>query len=811
MFIDFAVPGGDNSAAEPSTADVVAKSLDQLFAQNTAKATDASVASMAAANWRPENIKIVQNGPQGLKVPNVLLENADNLNFWQHVAGNQDYAKALYAKSLEADPKLTGPLKVNFRAKDGGMASGVINADGTSQLLISDKAGVDAAQQTVDRNGVSQELSRALQDLQATANSRVSALDAAQNKVNAAQATVVNAMLESAQGLMGLAGTSSQNFNSVADAIVAGGAAKAERAAANVAALQDQAGLDKVKAIWQNSLDTALNLQQKEKAARDKLDFVMSNPFHAAASYLAGGPDKNPVVIAAKETLRQVTSAREDAIKTADSVLIGMGRMQGVLNAEYAIATPAEIKAEAATQASKFRQSTIAEQAKILSLPTDIAKTSAEFAKAGFTMELQAATAELGAKTSTISALTGADKLVAQAEILALRERIAKMQDETKWGLAELKNLGQATPEANSDVAIRYAKLAGLPDGATFKEVTAAVSEAVRTKNPDLELAKVLGQSSTMPAVDKWRMLTALKDSKPLILKAYPEFATAITPGENSFSKWAEINRMHDTAVEIVRKAKQDKFSDKTDRPAAEAAAQKALVTSQAKPEEPVEAIVNGQKATIAAVSPWKINPGVYLMPGENQSGLSDATKAALADNKVAQQAAIEEAKYRLVPKRAGAIRTLTFDDLYAIAAGVKVQNPELSGRQVMSWIADIYKAGAELNNKYTAAKAFGLPEQKNYVINFEPIGFGKAALKVLGAASSETAAALLGTQTLGTVDPLKLGLNAPADSRAAYSALNLRDPFKAIADSEPTDVMNPVQLYNMAIKVDPKLWKDKN
>lgn len=766
----------------------------------------------AARELRPEDLKLYKNadGSSSYKIP---PEAETSINFWERVRSNPEYAKALYsAHDQLSKGALSGkPLMSLVKQPNGDTAQVAITADGSVNIVARTAAEENAlknnaiiAEQRLTTNALLADFSKVIQ-------ATTGAVDRARIKSEGANAALLASLGEVNATMGAIYGGQAAVQDAVVTAKLAAGEAKANNAEARITALLSAPGIDNVKKIWEDTTARHIDLMAKEKTAQANLDKINANPFYSAASILSGGPDKNPVVIGAKATLEQLTVARNNAQVTANAVLTGMGQMQQIIDKSFLVETPTEIRAAAAEDAAKFSAAAAKNRALVAELPVKTAELTAKIAEAGFKDTLATAQLQLQGNQALLAAATGSEKIALGEENARLRKYIADEGNKTKLDIAEMKSSMGVGPEQTLDIAAKYFAIRNnTGEAPTVKEAYEVMMQGVKVKDPMLNKLRDWTSGVTPNSVQKWRELAGAASVRSGLAKAFPAATLAITPTENGYSKWANLELAQEELVANYSKSKLDKANEKADRPIAELAAQKMLVTSQRSPEAPLTANINGKDVKVAAPNPWKVYPGAFLSTTAegNNSGLSAELKAELASNPIAVSAAELEAKYAMLPKTGGAKRTVGVEDILTLALEKKAADPSLTTQQAARWISDIYAAGVQLNNKYVAPEVFGLPKQESYPLVIEKDSIGASILRRVSNFTQDAADFRGGIYGIPTM--IEDARTAGAATRGREFRKNFKDAFTGLTTTEKVDMLKPNDIVMMLTRSNPDLWGNK-
>lgn len=785
-------------------------SVDEITKANTAAAT--SAVQEAARELRPEDLKAYKNpdGGSGYSLP---PEHQNSIAFWEKVKASPDYAKALYSAHNDMTKgALSGkPLAVYVKQPDGSTAQVQVGANGAVDIMGRSAADNTAMQNQVVVGDQRRSTDALLLEFQKVITATTSAVDRAKIKADSADAALLASLAQTNSTLSDVYGGQAAVQNALVTAKIQAGEAEAVNAEKRIAALSSAPGLENVKKIFADTTQRHIDLMAKEAAALDNYQRALDNPFYTMASGFFGGADKNPVIQGAKATVEQLAGARKDAQNTANLVLTGMSEMQRIVEKQFTVATPTEIRVAAAEKAATFSANAAKARIAQAELPSELAKVTAKLAESGFKDTIAIAQLSLNANQALLNAATGNEKLLLTEENLRLKKYIADQTDDTKNNIAEMKLALGADTNATIDIAKKYYALRNnTSEVPSFKDAAATLNQGIKLKDPDLMAIKNWSSGTTPNAVAKWRDMANAAAVRGGLIRAFPEATLAVVSTENGYSKWMGVAQAQEQVVQEYIKSRLDKGNEKSDRPIAEAAAQKMLLDSQRKPEAPLVAVIGGKDVKANAPSPWKVYPGAFLSASaENNSGLSPELKAEFEKNLVAKAVAGLENDYIKLPKSGGTRKTTSFEDVLVLAGKVKADNPNITTQQVMQWVSDIYKAGGELNNKYMAPEVFGLPKQTSYVIEIDKESTGASVLNRI--TSAATLAADAGSLGVGpAVRDLITKDDAGAATRAQTFRKNYRDAFTGIYGTESIDLFKTNDLVMMALRANPTLWADK-
>ena len=785
--------------------------VDEITKANTAAATAA--AQEAARELRPEDLKIRREGNAGGIRFELPAEANTSIAFWERVKKSPEYSKALYSAYDEMSKgALSGkPFSSLVTQPDGSTAQVQITANGAVDIIARSAADNTAMQNQVVVGDQKRTTDALLLEFQKVITATTSAVDRAKIKADSADAALLASLAQTNSTLSDVYGGQAAVQNALVTAKIQAGEAEANNAEKRIAALSSAPGLENVKKIFADTTQRHIDLMAKEAAALDNYQRALDNPFYTMASGFFGGADKNPVIQGAKATVEQLAGARKDAQNTANLVLAGMSEMQRIVEKQFTVATPTEIRVAAAEKAAVFSANAAKARIAQAELPSELAKVTAKLAESGFKDTIAIAQLSLNANQALLNAATGNEKLLLTEENLRLKKYIADQTDDTKNNIAEKKLALGADTNATIDIAKKYYALRNnTSEVPSFKDAAATLNQGIKLKDPDLVAIKNWSSSTTPNAVAKWREMATAAAVRGGLIRAFPEATLAVVSTENGYSKWMGVAQAQEQVVQEYIKSRLDKGNEKSDRPIAEAAAQKMLIDSQRKPEAPLVAVIGGKDVKANAPSPWKVYPGAFLSASaENNSGLSPELKAELEKNLVAKAVAGLENDYIKLPKSGGTRKTTSFEDVLVLAGKVKADNPNITTQQVMQWVSDIYKAGGELNNKYMAPEVFGLPKQTSYVIEIDKESTGASVLNRITSAATLAA----DTSSLG-VGPAVRDLitkdDAGAATRAQTFRKNYRDAFTGIYGTESIDLFKTNDLVMMALRANPTLWADK-
>ena len=785
-------------------------SVDEITKANTSAAT--SAVQEAARELRPEDLKAYKNpdGDSGYSLP---PEHQNSIAFWEKVKASPDYAKALYSAHNDMTKgALSGkPLAVYVKQPDGSTAQVQVGANGSVDIIARSAADNTAMQNQVVVGDQKRTTDALLLEFQKVITATTSAVDRAKIKADSADAALLASLAQTNSTLSDVYGGQAAVQNALVTAKIQAGEAEADNAEKRIAALSSAPGLENVKKIFADTTQRHIDLMAKESAALENYQRALDNPFYTMASGFFGGADKNPVIQGAKATVEQLAGARKDAQNTANLVLTGMSEMQRIVEKQFTVATPTEIRVAAAEKAATFSASAAKARIAQAELPSELAKVTAKLAESGFKDTIAIAKLSLKANQALLIAATGNEKLLLTEENLRLKKYIADQKDETTNNIAEMKLALGADTNATIDIAKKYYALRNnTSEVPSFKDAAATLNQGIKLKDPDLMAIKNWSSSTTPNAVAKWREMANAAAVRGGVIRAFPEATLAVVSTENGHRLWSKIAQTQEEVVGSYIKSRLDKGNEKSDRPIAEIAAQKMLVESNKLPEEPLTATVDGKEIKLSSPSPYKIYPGSFLSSSaENNSGLPPELKAELENNLVAKEIAKLENEYIRLPKSGGRRDTTSFKDVMILAGRVKAENPSISTQQVMQWVSDVYIAGGELNNKYMAPEVFGLPKQTSYVIQIDKDSAGSSILNHLTSAGTSFATAPI----LGFGPSIKDMLVDDPTGRAAREAgfrRTYRGAFTGIYGTESIDLFKTNDLVMMALRANPTLWADK-
>lgn len=785
-------------------------SVDEIIKANTSAAT--SAVQEAARELRPEDLKAYKNpdGGSGYSLP---PEHQNSIAFWEKVKASPDYAKALYSAHNDMTKgALSGkPLAVYVKQPDGSTAQVQVGANGSVDIMGRSAADNTAMQNQVVVGDQRRTTETLLTEFQKVITATTSAVDRAKIKADSADAALLASLAQTNSTLSDVYGGQAAVQNALVTAKIQAGEAEANNAEKRIAALSSAPGLENVKKIFADTTQRHIDLMAKEDKAQKHLDAILDNPFYTAASHIFGGPDKNPVVVGASATLTQLAGARKDAQNTANQVLLGMSEMQRIVEKQFTVATPTEIRVAAAEKAAVFSANAAKARIAQAELPSELAKVTAKLAESGFKDTIAIAQLSLNANQALLNAATGNEKLLLTEENLRLKKYIADQADDTKNNIAEMKLALGADTNATIDIAKKYYALRNnTSEVPSFKDAAATLNQGIKLKDPDLVAIKNWSSSTTPNAVAKWRDMANAAAVRGGVIRAFPEATLAVVSTENGYSKWMGVAQAQEQVVQEYIKSRLDKGNEKSDRPIAEAAAQKMLIDSQRKPEAPLVAVIGGKDVKTNAPSPWKVYPGAFLSASaENNSGLSAELKAELAKNPIAKAVSDMENRYAMLPKSGSGRRTVGFEDVLTAALELKTSDPTVTTQQAMQWVSDIYRSGVELNNKYMAPEVFGLPKQESYVVEIQKEGVGSSVLRRATGAASLAFGVMSGLPQpiVAGIEDVKTG---GSSTRDLDFRKNFKDAFTGIYTTEKVDVLKTNDLVMMVMRSNPTLWADK-
>jgi len=399
-------------------------SVDEITKANTSAAT--SAVQEAARELRPEDLKAYKNpdGGSGYSLP---PEHQNSIAFWEKVKASPDYAKALYSAHNDMTKgALSGkPLAVYVKQPDGSTAQVQVGANGSVDIMGRSAADNTAMQNQVVVGDQKRTTDALLLEFQKVITATTSAVDRAKIKADSADAALLASLAQTNSTLSDVYGGQAAVQNALVTAKIQAGEAEADNAEKRIAALSSAPGLENVKKIFADTTQRHIDLMAKEDKAQKNLEAILDNPFYTAASHIFGGPDKNPVVVGASATLTQLAGARKDAQNTANLVLTGMSEMQRIVEKQFTVATPTEIRVAAAEKAATFSANAAKARIAQAELPSELAKVTAKLAESGFKDTIAIAQLSLNANQALLNAATGNEKLLLTEENLRLKKYIA--------------------------------------------------------------------------------------------------------------------------------------------------------------------------------------------------------------------------------------------------------------------------------------------------------------------------------------------------------------------------------------------------
>lgn len=696
-------------------------------------------------------ITLDKSSPDAPAIPSPITSGEiSKPEFWQKLSADAAYGKDFFDK-IPASDKVAGYVDFTY---GGNNPTDILTTvrllpDGTTRSVQQTKADYDAAQKTnpvplradLEKRLKAQENATAEAAKMIFGPGGIGLLEADAKAANAAALVAVSAVADKNAAIGQINVDLFKGLSGLMNDLQAAGEAKSVRAGQRIQALADPEVQKLARDLLVSGMERQKKLHAEETIAQQRLLDMQNNPLQQAASVLYGGPEKNPYLKAAGETVTTLANARTTVQQQVNSALEGVIRMQAASEKQFLVETPAEVRAQTAEDIQKVRTAGAALARANAGLPADSAET---YAKA-LEMNFKTTAAVLEKKIAGNNALlAGASKEVnaaIQLETAAMRKQIADQADETKRYGMDLKAAATQVgldPSRAPEIARIYWQVKNfsteLPDA---KSATQHFNDGLKRNDPVLQAIRVLEEGKTASPAENWKIVSDVFQKFPRLAEFYPGLQVATKPGENGYDRWLGIvNGVDSAKAAILGPNGNPKLKDEKElaRQADQAYFKAVMGVGIQKPEAPLTIKYDGKEIPLRSaqggtvVSPYIVRPGRYLaMNGEqNVTALPEILKRAIdpAVNQVAAMVAKAENSYVLAPKSSGsAKKTIGPEEIIGAALEVRKTDPTLTLDQAAQQISAIYQAGIWLNNLQAGYEKFGLPKQQDYVVDFESRG----------------------------------------------------------------------------------------
>jgi hypothetical protein len=790
----------------------------------------------AEGGWTLEGVGLtkLEDGTEVFKTPQGYN---DNPEFWKWAQNNPEFTKELYKKAIvplrDGQP---GPIPFNVTTPEGRMVQGTYDSNGVVKL--NDYSPDQVRQMQNDQKAKESEIvtSNAVSLLKDSVTSGISALELASGANTKAVNDVVNAVTDYGKKARPVLDDQAKTLQAVADNIITAGNVRAGIAEDHRKAMAQPEIMAKANSILNASLDFVAKSNADRDKAKAQLDDVMSNPFFRGASVVYGGDDKNPIISSAKKTFDTAQDAAQKSQQIANSVMTGIDQYQKILEKQYLVKTPEEVRADAAKLASDVKKE--AAKATLESIGTNVSEANAA-AKATDTIfgdKYKILHEKISGLAALVQAATGSEKLVLQTQLMELRRELAAQAEDGKFARAEMRAAGLDTPEG----AILSKEWAAINKvDSQNPKLVASLAVAGKTRNDPNFKALQDFRNPRLPAGARLEAAYGLFRNGMDVSKIAPGIELTVDPSQNGWDKAQQVVGITAQAAEALRAAKGDKYNPNTDNTQVLEATQKAIVQSIKYPEEPLSISVEGKKLTIPAASPGKVFPGSYIplvgtaTDDAENSPLPKEMFSRLRESKLAQAMARADMDYQKMPvSSSGEKATVGYKDAFVIGRKIRESDPTYTLDKFATELRDIYQAGIYLNNKYLNPTLIGLPEQTDYRVKIEKQSVGKTIMGTIGAFAGsgsdskdrsvrETLARtnelvanpggiLLGTTT--SIANKLLGSTGAARKSATELSFRLgeQNAFSALRQIEEIDLTNVTKTKLYQTQLDGKFWADR-